>query len=132
MHSTYMSCILSNLAKLRKFDFFLKNELKPLTPYIWGKGVILSTFCTCSIFPTDLSLGDRKKPISRTHSSCFFEKIIFPYHKKDKKINKHFEEFSEAAQVEIYRSASLQLNIVKLRLRFHFSKYSCHFQMLYI
>ena len=36
--------------------------------------------------------------------------------------NKHFEEFSEAAQVEIYRSASLQLNIVKLRLRFHSSK----------
>ena len=34
-------------------------------------------------------------------------------------INKHFEEFSEAAQVEIYRTASLQLNIVKLRLRFH-------------
>ena len=27
-------------------------------------------------------------------------------------LNKHFEEFSEAAQVEIYRSASLQLNIV--------------------
>ena len=29
--------------------------------------------------------------------------------------NKYFEEFSEAAQVEIYRSASLQLNIVKLK-----------------
>ena len=47
------------------------------------------------------------------------------------KKNKHFEEFSEAAQVEIYRSASLQLNIVKLRLRFYSSKYSCHFQILY-
>ena len=46
--------------------------------------------------------------------------------------NKHFEEFSEAAQVEFYRSASLQLNIVKLRLRFHSGKYSCHFQILYI
>ena len=30
-------------------------------------------------------------------------------------LNKHFEEFSEAAQVEIYRSASLQLNIGKLK-----------------
>ena len=47
-------------------------------------------------------------------------------------LNKHFEEFSEAAQVEIYRSAFLQLNIVKLRLRFRFSKNGCHFQMLYI
>ena len=43
------------------------------------------------------------------------------------KKNQHFEEFSEAAQVEIYRSASLQLNIVKLRLRFYSSKYSRHF-----
>jgi len=32
-------------------------------------------------------------------------------------LNKHFEEFSEAAQIEIYRSASLQLKIVKLWLR---------------
>ena len=46
-------------------------------------------------------------------SSTHIEKVERMCMTKTKK-NKHFEEFSEAAQVEIYRSASLQLNIFKL------------------
>ena len=81
--------------------------------------VQLTPVLRCTVFCTDKCQAADTKPLM--YLACRAWSCIHLIAKGIlvMKMNKHFEEFSEAAQVEIYRSASLQLNIVKLRLRFH-------------